>query len=477
MKASYKIVFIVATLLVILSLSLSVINYTISLKNAQEQLKNQSLPLSLDNIYTDIQKHIIEPYLVSSMMAHDTFVKDWLIHDEDDRAKIIKYLNTIKNKYKMFSTFLVSETTKNYYTQNGFIEKVQKGKANNEWYFDFKNSQNSHEINLDFNEKLANSMIMFVNYKIYDDEFQMIGATGIALKISYINEMLKKFRLKYNFIVTFYNQEGRVVLSEKDHNPYGTIKENGYIKAFQDKIISKESHLIEYEKEGKKYIIKTKYIPELNLYLSVEAKLEALIKEVKKVFYFNLIISLTVTLIVSLIILYVIRRHQKRLTYLAEHDDLTNIANRRVFEERFNYLLLLEQREKKPLSLLFLDIDDFKKINDILGHHIGDLVLQQVASILQSHIRRTDILARWGGEEFIIGLVDSDLEAAKSIGEKLRISVSEDFNLKSLTKFNITISAGVTQVREDDTMESILNRADTAMYKSKKSGKDRITAL
>ena len=211
----------------------------ISLKNTEEHLKNQSLPLSLDNIYTDIQKHIVEPYLVSSMMANDTFVKDWLVHNENDSTKIIKYLNTIKNKYKMFSTFLVSDSTMSYYTYNGFVENIKKENPTNKWYFDFKDSQKHHEINLDFNENLANSMMMFINYKIYDSSFQILGATGIALKISYIDDMLKMFRQKHNFIVTFYDKNAKVVLAEKGMRDDRFLLSKDVSKELKDKIISK----------------------------------------------------------------------------------------------------------------------------------------------------------------------------------------------------------------------------------------------
>ncbi len=151
MHSKYKIVVLISFLLVVLSLCISTLNYFVSLDNAEKQLKTQSLPLSLNNIYSDIQKQIIEPYLVSSMMANDTFVQDWLLHDEQNSQKIIRYLEVIKNKYNMFNTFLVSDKTKNYYTQNGFVETVKKENLQNAWYFNFKDIQNHHEINLDFN--------------------------------------------------------------------------------------------------------------------------------------------------------------------------------------------------------------------------------------------------------------------------------------------------------------------------------------
>jgi len=216
LNKKYTIVLIITVMLVILSTSISWLNYSVSLNNAHKQLKEHSLPLSLDNIYTSIQKNIIEPYLLSSMMANDTFVQDWIINEEKDKEKIIKYLDSIKNKYGMFNTFLVSDKTKNYYTQDGFIEVVKKDNPSNNWYFDFKQQQEHHQINLDFNDHLSNDLIMFINYKLFDADYHFIGATGVALKISYINDMLQNFRQKHNFIVTFFNKNGDIVLAERE---------------------------------------------------------------------------------------------------------------------------------------------------------------------------------------------------------------------------------------------------------------------
>ncbi|MDA3908843.1 MAG: GGDEF domain-containing protein, partial [Sulfurimonas sp.] len=178
MKSNYKIIIIITLLLLILSATISVSNYMVSLKSTQIHLKTQSLPLSIDNIYTEIQKHLIEPYLVSSMMSHDTFVKDWILHDEESVDKIAKYLESIRNKYEMLTAFLVSAKSGKYYTHNGFLEDIKKDNPTNKWYFDFKDTPKSHEINLDFNDNFTNTLIMFINFKIYDDNYNFIGATG-----------------------------------------------------------------------------------------------------------------------------------------------------------------------------------------------------------------------------------------------------------------------------------------------------------
>lgn len=474
MQLNYRIVFIITFLLISLSLSMSIINYFVALRATQVQLKERSLPLTIDNIYTEIQKHIIEPNLVSSMMAHDTFLKDWLIHEESDVEKISRYLESIKNKYNMFTTFLVSEKTKNYYTAKGFTEKISEARPENAWYFDFKKIQNSYEINLDFNKHMDDSMIMFINHKILDDKFHLIGATGIGLRISYINDMLKRFRKQYNFNVYFLNEAGAVVLYEHGVNDLRHIKDVPELYKLKDDLITKQSNVIAYEKMGEEYLLNTKYIPELDLYLIVEAKLAHFMKDVIETFYFNLAGSLLVTIVIALLILMTIRKYHKKLEYLADYDSLTDLPNRRSFDKKFQQFFLLQKRQFTPISLLFFDLDNFKYINDTHGHQCGDKVLRRIADIVKKQIRQTDLIARWGGEEFIIAFIDCDLDEAKLISEKLRKCIEEDSYLHQTNAKNVTASFGLTGLMPGDSIDSLLKRVDGALYEAKDSGKNTI---
>lgn len=473
-KNNFYIVITVSVLMITLSISISLINFMVSLHSTEADLKTRSLPLTVDNIYTEIQKHVIEPNLVASMMAHDTFLQDWLLNDEQNSDKITRYLDTIKNKYGMFVAFLVSEKTQSYYTQNGFLERLDPAKPDNTWYFKFKKLQGDNEINLDFNNNLENSMIMFINHKIYDNDYHLVGATGIGLKISYINDMLKRFRQEYNFTVIFVNEEGEIILSERTDTKINNIHDTPELSDLTDQIIVKDSKILEYQKDGESYLLKTKYIPELDLYLLVEAKVDDFIKNVRQTFYLNLAASLLVSVIITFIILFMIRGYNKKLEFMARNDPLTGLMNRGAFNDSFNDFLHLSKRNGTSLSLIFFDIDNFKTINDTLGHQIGDLVLIQVSEILKTRLRQSDIIGRWGGEEFIIGLIDTDQQNAEFLAETLRKTFETDPHLIQLSAAPITASFGIVTARSGDTIDSLLSRVDSAMYKAKELGKNRI---
>ena len=474
MRFDYRIVFIITALLFTLSTSLTVVNYFVSMGFTQAQLKNSSLPLTVDNIYTEIQKQIIEPNLISSMMAHDTFMKDWLANEESDTDKIVRYLDTIQNKYKMSITFLMSEKTMNYYTAKGFIEKATPDNPNNSWYFSFKNKPELHEINIDHNEHMGTSLFMFINHKIFDEDFHLLGATGVGLKTSYIDDMLKRFRQVYKFNVYFVNEAGQLIISEQRENSPVYLDKAAGLDQLELELVNNGGQIYEYRKNNDVYLLNRKYIPELDLYLMVEAKMDDFTENVKKTFYLNIAVTLLLTLVITIIVLVYVRKMHTRLNKLANNDALTGLPNRRTFNDKLARLLLLAKRGDSASSIVFLDVDNFKEINDTRGHDVGDKVLKCLTELLNATVRSSDLVARWGGEEFIIMLSGADIDNASQFAEKLRANIESSVALQVLVDRPVTASFGITSIEENDSIDDIFKRVDRALYQAKSDGKNRV---
>jgi len=472
MRFNYRIVFIITTLVFTLSASLTVINYSTSMETTREQLKNSALPLTIDNIYTEIQKNIIEPNLIASMMAHDTFLIDWLSHEEDDVQQIVRYLETIQNKYQMFTAFLVSEKSKSYYTAKGMLDTIDKNTANNQWYFDFQKAPELNEINIDYNSHMGSELIMFINHKILDSDYQMIGATGIGLKTSYINDMLKIFRQRYQFSVYFVDEKGKVVIAEQNINKLQKLSDIPELATQLPNIIGKGSQVFDYTQAGEAYLLNRKYIEELDLYLIVEANVNNFTKLAKETLYLNILISAVITLLISSIIVLYVKKIHLKLDRLASIDELTKLPNRRSLHEKLTTFLLFKERNNNPLSVVFIDVDNFKNINDTKGHHVGDKILKSLAETLNKNIRKSDFVARWGGEEFVILLINTDINQGQIIAEQLRSKVANSSDLLNINQQQVTISLGITEVTGEDTMDTVLKRADDALYKAKSKGKN-----
>ena len=171
-----------------------------------------------------------------------------------------------------------------------------------------------------------------------------------------------------------------------------------------------------------------------------------------------------------------LRERVQREQHRALHDPLTGLANRLAFDERTHQEVARWERYGTPLSLLVLDIDFFKRVNDNYGHKSGDMVLKTVSQLLGKLLRETDFLARFGGEEFVALLPETDLAAAHPVAEKLRAGVAEcGFHFQGQA-VPITISIGICQFRAGDSAEQVFERADAALYRAKEGGRNRCEA-
>lgn len=159
---------------------------------------------------------------------------------------------------------------------------------------------------------------------------------------------------------------------------------------------------------------------------------------------------------------------------LVRHDQLTGSLNRKGLEETFEVEVARAQRRKSPLCVALLDIDNFKKLNDTLGHDAGDAALIHLVSVVRETLRPQDTLARFGGEEFVILLPDTPVEDATKALVRLQRELTKRIFLTDNEKILITFSAGVTEYRTSDTQATVTKRADEAMYAAKKAGKNRV---
>ena len=152
----------------------------------------------------------------------------------------------------------------------------------------------------------------------------------------------------------------------------------------------------------------------------------------------------------------------KQQTYM---DELTQLDNRKSYNEKIEESMAIHKRYGTAFSLLMLDIDFFKNINDTYGHSVGDKVLVKLGKLVKSTLRKTDFLFRIGGEEFIILLTDTDSKSATVLAEKIRQTIEKD--LKTIENKTITVSIGIAQVNKEDNVDTIFKRVEEKLYEAK----------
>jgi len=165
-----------------------------------------------------------------------------------------------------------------------------------------------------------------------------------------------------------------------------------------------------------------------------------------------------------------LREKNQLLEYMSYHDTLTNLPNRRLLEEFAEKMLTLAKRENKPLSILFMDLDRFKPINDVYGHQMGDEVLKLVAKRLEKFGRSSDTISRYGGDEFVILAYDCSKQDATALAERLVKAIEEPMKIDQLT-LQLSASVGIATFPEDGgELTKLIRLADERLYMAKKSG-------
>jgi diguanylate cyclase (GGDEF)-like protein len=197
---------------------------------------------------------------------------------------------------------------------------------------------------------------------------------------------------------------------------------------------------------------------------------------IRHTLYLNLAICLVITAVVLLFTWIALNHYQRRLQEMASTDKLTGLYNRQVFDILMEQALNEYQRLPKPISLLLLDVDHFKQVNDRYGHMEGDHVLRELTPLIRSCLRRSDLAFRWGGEEYLIMLRGSTADDAVGVAEKLRAAVAEYRFLVGGNITNITVSIGVAEYVPGDTADTLVSRADEGLYAAKNLGRNKVVA-
>ena len=160
----------------------------------------------------------------------------------------------------------------------------------------------------------------------------------------------------------------------------------------------------------------------------------------------------------------------------ASNDPLTGLANRRVFEERIHGMMDSARRYKDPLTMISMDLDRFKNINDNLGHQKGDEVLKAVAAVLKGAVRSTDLLVRMGGDEFLLILDNTDLKNGRILAERLCMAVDE-LEIWADGETKLGISIGMSQMKADESLSQWMERTDDILYHAKAEGRSRVAVV
>ncbi|MCG8710465.1 GGDEF domain-containing protein [Brenneria sp. 4F2] len=465
-----------AIMLLTAFLIISWTSYEVAKRSLEEEIKENTLPLTSDNVYSEIQQDLLKPIFISSLMAHDTFVRDWVLHDEHDSQAMIRYLKEIDRRFDTLFSFFASDKTKRFYDSENIQRTISPNAAEDQWFFQARNLPDAtpYFIDIQLDPEDRTHMDIFINHKVMDYQSNVIGVTGIGIPIARVSQLIEKYEQRYNRTIYFIDKAGNVMLHGKTYERAMTIQQQPGLAPLATSILTVPGGAYQYALNNRPIFLNTRLIPEFDWYLMVEQSNHPSERRLFDTLVRNLSVSITVSTLFLLLLWLTIGSYQRRLEQMATTDKLTGMMNRQAFDYYFTHLSGKRQAQHRPLSILLLDIDHFKAINDRYGHGVGDLVLQQIAKMLQQSIRNSDRVCRWGGEEFVVLLDNCDIEHALPRAETLRHDVEAMAVPYKNGMIHVTISCGAAQYQEKEMLDTLINRADIALYQAKQQGRNRV---
>ncbi len=448
---------------------ISVVNYHVSRRYIREEIVNSALPLLRENILSEIHEDLMLPTQVASVMANDTFLRDWALGGEHNAEAVIQYLKKIHDEYGFFSTFFISHLSGTYYHHTGVFKKMNPDSPQDAWYYSFLESGLSMRLEVDSDELSPDSLTVFVNFCAYDQQDHALGVTGVGLRLESLAQLFASYQQLLGRTAYLVDTRGTVQVhpeqSKVRHATLASLSSEGTAERVLRERIKPVDVMYEgVEDDG---FLTARYIPEVDWFLVVQQTEDEAMTSARRNLLRTAVVGGMVTLAVLLVSLFTLRRFQAQLERQAVTDTLTGLPNRRSLEQKFTTLHSLLYRNGSSFSMAALDLNGFKDINDTYGHLTGDVLLQAFGRVVQSLLRASDTLSRWGGDEFIL-LISGSEETAALLIKRIRDRLAREplARVDGVDIF-ISTSCGLTEVRRNDTLDSAYVRADKAMYADK----------
>jgi len=457
-------------------ISTSMVGYFVARDSLTAQISSDTLPLIGDNIYSEIQRDLLKPIIISSLMANDTFLKDWVTNGEHSTDKIINYLAKIQTSYGTVTSFFISDKSLKYYHSSGVLKTISKDRAADQWYFNAKNMDASHELNIDFDPSAGNSLTVFINYKVLDKQGGFLGITGVGLSLTKVQAIIEDYQMRYQGEIFFVDENAAITLRGSpltDDIDFNKIIDG---RSIAERITGQKNASFSYPQGRHNILLDSRYLEEFHWNLVVRKNDRNIDADLYNSLLINLLISLIITIAVLSISWLTLSGYQRRLEVMATTDKLTGLNNRQMFDPIYEQMFKYATRNNSDLSAVIIDIDDFKAVNDQHGHTFGDEVLIKVAELIKQSTRSSDVLCRWGGEEFVIIMPNCNNTEAMHFAQQLQQNFAQNPFTVAQYSIKIQLSIGLTERLDTDQSKQLIFRADQALLSAKRNGKNQIVA-
>lgn len=344
---------LISILLVAGFLATSLASYFVSKEAVREAIIARELPITSDNIYSEIQRDLLRPVSISSFMANDTFLRDWVLRGERDAGEVTRYLKEISDRYGALTSFFVSEKTGVYYHATGILKKVREDEPRDIWYYRVRSMAPDYEINVDLDMANRDTMTIFINHRVLDYSGHFLGATGVGLAVDSARQVIEKYQSRYGRNIFFVDRAGSVVLKGRGiADSYRNIHEGTGIREIAPAVFSSEQGSFEYRHHGKTVLVNSRFIKELQWYLLVEQDVDPSLAGLRKTLYVNLGICFFITLVILIATRFTVGRYQRRVDERTEELKLAKERAEDATRLKDRFVGLVSHNIREPLSTI-----------------------------------------------------------------------------------------------------------------------------
>ena len=324
MNRKYSFMSVLTLLLVVGFLCTSIISYFVARQSLAEQIAGSTLPLTSDNIYSEIQQDLRRPIFISSLMAHDTFVRDWVLAGETNPDKMVRYLREIQQRYATVTSFFVSDSSHHYYHSSGVLKTVSPDDPQDQWYFNMPKVIEDYQINIDRDTADLTSMTVFINHKVYDYAGNYIGTIGVGLGVTSVKGLIETYQERYGRTIFFTNRQGQITLVGSQYRGPDNLKKIPGLDSHISQLLTVPSTSLTFQQDNHPYYLNSRLVKDFDWYLIVLEKETPGEIRVQKALIINIAISLGITAIAMIIAGMTIGSYQKKLQAMATTDKLTS---------------------------------------------------------------------------------------------------------------------------------------------------------
>ncbi|WP_039989302.1 sensor domain-containing diguanylate cyclase [Paraglaciecola arctica] len=457
---SILILFAVVVVSIVTLVHISVSKIVAEQSRAQQQSHSPAMQL--------IIQQLMQPLHISQTLAKAKELKDLMLNPVENEEQIFVTLKRLNQEFSL-NFFIASEISRVQYDSEGKKIELNEGKV--DWYFRYKSQPENAMADIG---QWQNPQF-YIDLKIYDDEDNFLGVFGVGKSLNAFTQVFNEYKKTYGYDFIFVDQNKDITLtSDPELLIKGvTFKNLADLPWFQNLNPEQQQASLNnllLQINGQEALIAELNIQPFDWTLYIITPLQSRQTEISRGFIISVVTLLAVIFGLFLLIYNLLYYFKKDIQKIKQIDILTELPNRSNITLKFEELMY----EKQSMSLVLIDLDNFKPINETHGRKAGDIVLRQVAQMLQTDIRETDILGRWGGEEFILLMPNTGPHEAVELCQELCNKLGAMTITTGTTSIQITGSFGVSFTASPRTMSEVISAADDALFSAKRDGRNMV---